>query len=1463
MQYLRQSAFRPSHCRQTLRPTARTLVVSGVLALLFLASLFSLKPSFAQPQTPPDLTLRKTHSSDFPIGFMGRYEIVVSNAASAGTTTGPITVTDNLPANLGLSFGFGAGWSCTGTTNVTCTHAGPLAAGASLPTLQLNVTVGFGTPAGTNSITNTASVSTPGETNTANNTATDPTTVLKRASQIALGSVTPNPATNCHPLTVSFTASNPGLGGPPTSGTVTVTDGVNSCTGTLNNSPSGSCALTLTTLGTRSLTATYAGNADFEGSTSAPVMVQVAANSPPVLGTYTAQSVVAGSSLTVSPTAPPTDNSAITSVTVVSPGIVPFLGTLSVEPATGVVTINNARPTGSFPIRVTATDDCGATTSAMFTLTVVCPGILITPPSLPVALPGMAYNTTLTGTRGLAPYTFSVVSGTLPTGLTLASNGVLSGTHNQTGTFMFTVKATDANGCMATVDYTLITTCPTLTLNPSALPDAMPGVAYALAFTATGGTSPYSYSLQSGTLPDGFTLNSLGNFVGTPSRAGSFTFTIQASDRYSCAITRTYTLNIPCPAVAVAPAALPNGIIGRSYSEKLSISFGNLPFNFTLQSGALPRGLTLAADGTLAGTPTQTGVSTFTVKGTDGYGCMALREYALTIVCPVITVNPATLNGGFVGAAYYQKLSASGGAAPYVFSLQSGALPNGLALQADELLGILNRPGNFSFVIKATDANGCTVLREYSLLVECNLVLQPDKLPVANLGAAYSQMLTISGGVTGTTYSFSLMNGMLPNGLTLTANGLLSGTTTQLGSFAFTVKATGSNGCTATRDYTLSVRNCPVITVSPTETNITYTTVFTASGGATPYTFSLVKGMLPYGLNFSSEGRFTGFPLSSGVFPFTIKATDANGCSGMRNYVLDLSLRPGISNLIPSAVLAGRGAFTLTVNGSNFLNNATLSWNGAARPTTVVSSTQLRAEITAADVAQAGAVLLTVTNPPPFGSISHMYPFTIYPSNTRFEADVWPRRDGDGAVDAADIRQQARYVLKLDSLPTGNEFQRADCDPGGTKGDGRLTLADVVQTLRYANGLGVLTAVGGPTVMQAQPDESAPEEWQAQPGGQLSARGGELPRGQISALEIQLNATGNETAASFTLHYDSTRLTFLDIVKADFFSSAEVFVNDTQPGKVGIIFLLPVGQKLEGGPTTLLSLRFLPNGGAGSEAVAFTFSDELAARAAVGVSAGELPQQTLTSSNSTSMVTGAAPAFLSAASFTGGATLASNSVSAAFGTNLTTMNATATSLPLPTTLGGTTVTITDRTNTQHTAPLFFVSPSQINFLLPASVAEGAAFVTIRTSTGTMASGIIRINAVAPGVFAAAANGRGLAAAQFLRVRSDGTQRYEPVARFDPMTRQFVAVPFEFAPAGEEVFLVLYGTGLRGRSLLTNVSATLGGIPAEVLYVGNQGGLAGLDQVNLRLPHTLAGRGEVEIVLTVDGRVANSVRVNFK
>ncbi len=238
-----------------------------------------------------------------------------------------------------------------------------------------------------------------------------------------------------------------------------------------------------------------------------------------------------------------------------------------------------------------------------------------------------------------------------------------------------------------------------------------------------------------------------------------------------------------------------------------------------------------------------------------------------------------------------------------------------------------------------------------------------------------------------------------------------------------------------------------------------------------------------------------------------------------------------------------------------------------------------------------------------------------------------------------------------------------------------------------------------------------------------------------------------------------------------------------------------------------------------------------------------------------------AVASVSAASYA--VQVAADSIVAAFGERLAPSVEIGQTIPLPTTLAGTTVRVRDSAGIERLAPLFFVSGGQVNYLVPSGMADGVATVTINTAEGSLSTGTLNVTGVAPGLFAANADGSGVPSALTLRIKSDGVQLYEPIARFDAATSRYVATPIDLGPESDQMFLILYGTGLRARSALSAVTLRYADLNGEVLYVGEAPGFVGLDQVNVSVPRGLIGRGDVNLTLTVDGRVANTMRINLK
>ncbi|MGH9832996.1 MAG: M12 family metallopeptidase [Blastocatellia bacterium] len=235
-------------------------------------------------------------------------------------------------------------------------------------------------------------------------------------------------------------------------------------------------------------------------------------------------------------------------------------------------------------------------------------------------------------------------------------------------------------------------------------------------------------------------------------------------------------------------------------------------------------------------------------------------------------------------------------------------------------------------------------------------------------------------------------------------------------------------------------------------------------------------------------------------------------------------------------------------------------------------------------------------------------------------------------------------------------------------------------------------------------------------------------------------------------------------------------------------------------------------------------------------------------------------ASVSAASYNG--ELASESIAAAFGANLAEGTATATSLPLPTTLGGVTVKVKDSEGTERDAPLFFVSPGQINYLVPAGSSAGIANVSVFKGSARAANTTVPITSTAPALFTANASGQGVPAAVVLRVRGEA-QTIEPLSRYDEVLKQFVPVPIDLGPEGDQVFLILFGTGFRAADSSEAISVMIGGESAEVFFAGATPGFAGLDQANVMLPRSLAGKGEVSVEFVAGNRSANEVIVSIR
>lgn len=569
---------------------------------------------------------------------------------------------------------------------------------------------------------------------------------------------------------------------------------------------------------------------------------------------------------------------------------------------------------------------------------------------------------------------------------------------------------------------------------------------------------------------------------------------------------------------------------------------------------------------------------------------------------------------------------------------------------------------------------------------------------------------------------------------------------------------------------------------------------------------------------------------------------------------------PAITSLDPPSTFATLPAFALMVNGTGFVPNSVVRWNGADRTTTFVSNRKVTAAISAADIAAEGAAVVTVFSPTPGGGTSNAVNFAIE-KLTGYEGDVSPRPFGnnDGNVTVADWVQLGRFFVGLDKAENGSEFQRADCAPKETKGDGRITITDWVQAGRYSAGLDAVVFAGGPTQPPVVPQFTAAAFTSEATPRVLRALNANFRRDQINTLQLELDAQGNENALAFTLNYDSKRLRFADATLGASASGATLSINhQARAGRVGLALAMPVGHVIAAGTRAVLNVRFVPLAGEGNVTTQVSFGDHVVTREMADAAARPLPAATYL--NATINLSGRAAAQVIAANYVGDE-LAADSIASAFGAHLALSSEGVTTKTLPTALGGTRVKVSDSKGAERDAALFFVSPTQVNYQIPAGTAEGVATVTITNRDGVETKGFVNIGRVAPGIFSADATGTGVAAADVVYVRRDGLQVWERAARFDATANRFVATPIMVS--GDPAYLILYGTGLRHRRELAQVQARIDGVAVAVEYAGAQSGYVGLDQLNLKLPPSLAGRGEVTVELWVEGKAANPVRIAIR
>ncbi|HEV8344925.1 MAG TPA: putative Ig domain-containing protein, partial [Vicinamibacterales bacterium] len=651
---------------------------------------------------------------------------------------------------------------------------------------------------------------------------------------------------------------------------------------------------------------------------------------------------------------------------------------------------------GQFVFDLIVTDSQGRSTARTFRLNVSPISILIG--NLPLATVDSPYSAQLTAVGGVPPYVFTLTPTlsiqppeTLPPGLAFSPSGVLSGTPTATGRFFFIVRVQDAAGHSFARNYSLaVNSTAGLTITSGNPADVYVGSGF-VQNLFTNGPSTYSWTIVSGSLPPGVSIGTnpqnpaLTALVGQPKAPGLFTYTLRATDTAdgSNVADRLFRFNvapmqITSPPVTILIGDLPPAHVGVLYSTIIKAAGGSPPYTFAMSPATpLLPGLTLGADGTLSGTPTQNGSVPIAFVITDA-AARTLRAFALTLSItpadtpPALIAAATTLGDASVGVPYqFALVTQRGGVAPFRWSVASGSsLPAGLAIVSgsgsvsDYLAGVPTTLGVYTFSLDVADSSGQTQSVPFTLRVS-PIALTPNSIPSGRVGTAYSVSLVPSGG-TGPYTIKALPNRDMPPGLSL-VGATLSGTPAHAGSWLIralvTDSATPPNTLSAVFEITIdnALGEAPAVTFGQRSIQITYVQ---GSPAPAPVAVSVGSTSGAIGFDVAIEG-LPGATLStaSGTAPSSVSLdVHANAlAAGAYSGVLALKA-PGAANVIDAVpvlvtvVTPPPCAYTIAPTAGS------ISSRGGRGNFT------LNTAANCAWSASASASWITITNAPPNGS---------------------------------------------------------------------------------------------------------------------------------------------------------------------------------------------------------------------------------------------------------------------------------------------------------------------------------------------------------------------------------------------------------------------------------------------------------------------------------------------------------------
>ena len=526
---------------------------------------------------------------------------------------------------------------------------------------------------------------------------------------------------------------------------------------------------------------------------------------------------------------------------------------------------------------------------------------------MPDATVNVSYSKALIAVGGASNHVWLIDSGTLPPGLTLSQSGTVSGIATSAGTHNFVVRVTDSDNNRATKALSLtVRPVAPLTITTQQLPRASVGTPYSQTLGASGGQTPYTWALQSGALPEGLVLNQTGSISGIPDRAGSVSFVLRLTDATNATQTATLSIIINPGAVqlSIETESLPDGVVGQDYSEALTAVGGTAPHTWEVTSGALPSGITISDAGLISGRPVAPAEAEFEVQVRDQSGQAIRKSFSLDIdpAAQLTILNQTLLPPAAVGVPYRVELQATSGAAPYTWNKKKkakfGNYPDGITLSPQGILsGTPTAQGRSNFTINVKDSASKSASKPLSIEVgppPAPLAVRTETLPNATQALPYNATLEGEGGIG--PYTWTLDGGALPDGLSLSPEGDITGRATSLGAASFVLRLRDSLGTSTTKSFFIVVVPPPpplvIQTLSLPETfaERDYSQTLRASGGVAPYSWSLVSGNIGTGLSLSVDGIISGIPQVPGLSVFVVRVTDSAQQTVSRT--LAINIRP-------------------------------------------------------------------------------------------------------------------------------------------------------------------------------------------------------------------------------------------------------------------------------------------------------------------------------------------------------------------------------------------------------------------------------------------------------------------------------------------------------------------------------------------------------------------------------------------